>query len=88
MQQRDPAAKIGVWAYYLFTLASFTLIKSTADLIGPRRRVDNFTRMLTRWEDAFGKRAPALLLLTFMTLAVGFVKLAVPTIIIMVAQGS
>ena len=76
MQQHDPAAKIGVWAYYLFTLASFllalfylirggfqhnismfalpiwmgytafTLIKSTADLIGPRRRVDNFTRML------------------------------------------
>ena len=118
MQQREPAAKIGVWAYYLFTLASFilalfylirggfqhnismfalpiwmgytafTLIKSTADLIGPRRRVDNFTRMLTRWEDAFGKRAPALLLLAFMTLAVGFVKLAVPTIIIMVAQGS
>ena len=118
MQQRDPAAKVGVWAYFLFTLASFilalfylirggfqhnismfglpiwmgytifTLIKSAADLIGAQRRVANFTRMLTRWEDAFGKRGPALLLLAFMTLAVGFVKLAVPVIIMMVAQGS
>ena len=118
MQQHDPAAKIGVWAYFLFTLASFllalfylirggfqhnismfalpiwmgytafTLVKSAADLIGAQRRVANFTRMLTRWEDAFGKRGPALLLLAFMTLVVGLVKLAVPVIIMMVAQGS
>ena len=118
MQKHDPAARVGVWAYLLFTLASFslalvllltggfhhnvslvalpiwmgytafTLVKSAADLIGAQRRVANFTRMLTRWEDTFGKRGPALLLLTFMTLAVGFVKLAVPVIIMMVAQGS
>ena len=25
MQQHDPAAKVGVWAYLLFTLASFAL---------------------------------------------------------------
>ena len=118
MQQHDPAAKVGVWAYLLFTLASFalalyymlldgfqhtisiaalpiwlgytifTLIKSIADLIGAQKRTANFTRMLARWEDAFGKRGPALALLIFMTLAVGLIKLAVPVIIMMLARGS
>ena len=114
----ERAAKVGVWAYLLFTVASFALalfyllnggfrsnvslialpvwmgytafttIKSVADLIGAQNRTANFTRMLDRWQDTFGKRGPALLLLAFMTLAVGFVKLAVPVIIMMVAQGS
>ena len=118
MQQHDPAAKIGVWAYYLFTLASFllalfylirdgfqhtisiaalpiwmgytifTLIKSIADLIGAQKRTANFTRMLARWEDAFGKRGPALALLIFMTLAVALIQLAVPVILMMLARGS
>lgn len=118
MQQHDPAAKVGVWAYLLFTLASFalalyymlldgfqhtisiaalpiwmgytifTLIKSIADLIGAQKRTANFTRMLARWEDAFGKRGPALALLIFMTMAVGLIKLAVPVIIMMLARGS
>mgnify|MGYP005810848053 FL=1 len=118
MQQHDPAAKVGVWAYLLFTLASFalalyymlldgfqhtisiaalpiwmgytifTLIKSIADLIGAQKRTANFTRMLARWEDAFGKRGPALALLIFMTLAVGLIKLAVPAIVMMLARGS
>ena len=118
MQQHDPAAKVGVWAYLLFTLASFalalyymlldgfqhtisiaalpiwigytifTLIKSIADLIGAQKRTANFTRMLARCEDAFGKRGPALALLIFMTLAVGLIKLAVPVIIMMLARGS
>ena len=118
MQQHDPAAKVGVWAYLLFTLASFalalyymlldgfqhtisiaalpiwmgytifTLIKSIADLIGAQKRTANFTRMLARWEDAFGKRGPALALLIFMTLAVGLFKLAVPVIIMLLDGGS
>ena len=106
------AAKVGVWFYMLFTLASFattvilyitttgmgtiaiaflplwmaytvfSLIKSIADLIGAQQRVANFTRMMDRWEDAFESRGKALLLLFFMTMAVGAVKLAVPVILV------
>ena len=106
------AAKVGVWFYMLFTLASFattvifyiattgmgtiaiaglplwmaytvfSLIKSIADLIGRQQRVVNFTRMLDRWEDAFESRSKALLLLFFMTMAVGAIKLAVPVILV------
>ena len=106
------AAKVGVWFYMLFTLASFattvilyitttgmgtiaiaflplwmaytvfSLIKSIADLIGAQQRVANFTRMMDRWEDAFESRGEALLLLFFMTMAVGAVKLAVPVILV------
>ncbi|MBM6885944.1 MULTISPECIES: hypothetical protein [Oscillospiraceae] len=105
------AAKVGVWFYMLFTLASFattvilyitttgmgtiaiaflplwmaytvfSLIKSIADLIGAQQRVANFTRMMDRWEDAFESRGKALLLLFFMTMAVGAVKMAVPVIL-------
>ena len=105
------AAKVGVWFYMLFTLASFattvilyitttgmgtiaiaflplwmaytvfSLIKSIADLIGAQQRVANFTRMMDRWEDAFESRGKALLLLFFMTMAVGAVKLAGPVIL-------
>ena len=105
-------AKIGVWFYLLFTLASlitaivfyftatgmgniaiiclplwmaytvFSVIKSLADLIGRQQRVANFTRMLDRWQDAFESRGKALLLLFFMTVAVGAVKLAVPVILV------
>ena len=113
----DPAAKVGVWAYLLFTLASFslalvmlltggyrynvslvalpiwmgytafTLIKSISDLIGAQRRTQNFTRMLSRWEDAFESRGKALALLTFMTAAVGLVTAAVPFLIMSLARG-
>lgn len=106
------AAKVGVWFYMLFTLASFvttiifyitttgmgtiaiaglplwmaytvfSVIKSVADLIGPQQRVENFTRMLDRWEDTFESRSKALLLLFFMTLVVGAFKLAVPTLLV------
>ena len=106
------AAKVGVWFYMLFTLASFattiifyitttgmgtiaiaglplwmaytvfSVIKSIADLIGPQQRIANFTRMLDRWEDTFESRGKALLLLFFMTLAVGAFKLAVPTLLV------
>ena len=105
------AAKVGVWFYMLFTLASFattvilyitttgmgtiaiaflplwmaytvfSLIKSIADLIGAQQRVANFTRMMDRWEDAFESQGKALLLLFFMTMAVGAVKMAVPVIL-------
>ena len=105
------AAKVGVWFYMLFTLASFattvilyitttgmgtiaiaflplwmaytvfSLIKSIADLIGAQQRVANFTRMMDRWEDAFESRGKVLLLLFFMTMAVGAVKMAVPVIL-------
>lgn len=105
-------AKIGVWFYMLFTLASlgcatyfyftatgmgniaivclplwmaytvFSVFKSLADLIGRQQRVVNFTRMLDRWQDAFQSRGKALLLLFFMTVAVGAVKLAVPVILV------
>ena len=105
------AAKVGVWFYMLFTLASFattvilyitttgmgtiaiaflplwmaytvfSLIKSIADLIGAQQRVANFTRMMDRWEDAFESRGKALLLLFFMTMAGGAVKMAVPVIL-------
>jgi len=60
----------------------FNLIKSISDMIGRRQRISNFTRMLDRWQDALGGRAPALLLLVFMTLAVGGVKIAIPFILI------
>ncbi len=106
------AAKVGVWFYMLFTLASFattiifyitttgmgtiaiaglplwmaytvfSVIKSIADLIGPQQRIANFTRMLDRWEDTFESRGKALLLLFFMTMAVGAIKLAVPVILV------
>ncbi len=106
------AAKVGVWFYMLFTLASFvttvifyitttgmgsiaiaalplwmaytvfSTIKSIADLIGRQQRVANFTRMLDRWEDAFESRGKALLLLFFMTVVVGAIKLAVPVILV------
>ena len=52
-----------------------------ADLLGPQRRMANFTRMLDRWQDAFGKRSSALALLTFMTLIVGAIKIIVPILI-------
>lgn len=107
----ERAAKVGVWAYLLFTVASFglalyfllsggyrsnvslialpvwmgytafTSIKSIADLIGAQNRTVNFTRMLDRWQDTFEKRSSALALLTFMTLATGGIKLAVPYIL-------
>lgn len=107
----ERAAKIGVWAHFLLTLASFvlslyfllfarhdgtltfiliavwlgylvySLFRSLADLLGPRRRMTNFTHMLDRWQDAFGKRSSALALLTFMTLIVGVVKIIVPILI-------
>lgn len=107
----ERAAKVGVWAYLLFTVASFALalfyllnggfrsnvslialpvwmgytafttIKSVADLIGAQNRTANFTRMLDRWQDAFGKRSSALLLLAFMTIVTGAIKLAVPYIL-------
>ena len=97
----ERAAKVGVWAYLLFTVASFALalfyllnggfrsnvslvalpvwmgytafttIKSVADLIGAQNRTANFTRMLDRWEDTFGKRSSALVLLAFMTIVTG-----------------
>ena len=107
----ERAAKVGVWAYLLFTVASFalalfyllsggyrsnvslfalpvwmgytafTIIKSTADLIGAQNRNTNFTRMLARWQDTFGKRGQALLLFAFMTIVTGAIKLAVPYIL-------
>ncbi len=105
------AAKTGVWAHFILTLASFilslyfllfwrhdgtltfvliavwlgylayTLFRSMADLLGPRRRMTNFTRMLDRWQDTFGKRSSALALLAFMTLIVGAVKIIIPILI-------
>ena len=111
------AAKVGVWFYMLFTLASFattvilyitttgmgtiaiaflplwmaytvfSLIKSIADLIGAQQRVANFTRMMDRWEDAFESRGKALVLLTVMTLVVGLIKVAVPFLIMYLANG-
>ena len=109
----DRSAKIGVWAYLLFTLASFalalylllaeggyrynvslvalpvwmgytafTIVKSVADLIGAQNRTANFTRMLGRWTDTFGKRGQALLLLAFMTASTGVIKLAVPLVLL------
>ena len=107
----ERAAKGGVWAYLLFTVASFALalfyllnggfrfnvslvalpvwmgytafttIKSVADLIGAQNRTANFTRMLDRWEDTFGTRSSALVLLAFMTIVNGAIKLAVPYIL-------
>ena len=107
----ERAAKMGVWAHFILTLASFilslylllfwrhdgtltfvliavwlgylvySLFRSLADLLGPQRRTANFTRMLDRWQDAFGKRSSALALLTFMTLIVGAVKIIVPILI-------
>ena len=112
MPTHDRAAKVGVWAYLLFTMASFLLalfflfrggfshnvsmialpvwmgytafnaIKSIADLIGAQNRTRNFTNMLRRWEDAFESRGKALLLLFFMTMVVGAIKLAVPVILV------
>ena len=105
------AAKVGVWFYMLFTLASFattvifyitttgmgtiaiaglplwmaytvfSLIKSIADLIGRQQRVVNLPECWT------GGRTPlraeqGLLLLFFMTMAVGAIKLAVPVILV------
>ncbi|MEQ2456667.1 hypothetical protein [Flavonifractor hominis] len=108
----DHAAKVGVWAYLLFTVASFllalyllltggyrynlsliglpiwmgytafTIVKSVADLIGAQNRTANFTRMLGRWTDTFGKRGQALLLLAFMTASTGVIKLAVPLVLL------
>ena len=107
----ERAAKAGVWAHFILTLASFilslylllfwrhdgtltfvliavwlgylayTLFRGMADLLGPRRRMTNFTHMLDRWQDTFGKRSSALALLTFMTLIVGAVKIIVPILI-------
>ena len=107
----ERAARIGVWAHFILTLASFilslyfllfsvhadsvtfiiiavwlgylayTLFRGMADLLGPQRRMANFTRMLDRWQDAFGKRSSALALLTFMTLIVGAVKILIPILI-------
>ena len=107
----ERAAKMGVWAHFILTLASFilslylllfwrhdgplpfgllavwlgslayTLFRGMADLLGPQRRMANFTRMLDRWQDAFGKRSSALALLTFMTLIVGAIKIIVPILI-------
>ena len=69
---------IAVWLGYL----AYTLFRGMADLLGPQRRMANFTRMLDRWEDTFESRGKALLLLFFMTMAVGAVKLAVPVILV------
>ena len=107
----ERAAKMGVWAHFILTLASFilslylllfwrhdgtltfvliavwlgylayTLFRGMADLLGPQRRMTNFTRMLDRWQDAFGKRSSALALLTFMTLIVGAIKILIPILI-------
>lgn len=117
MATHDRAAKVGVWAYLLFTMASFllalfflfrggynynvslialpiwmgytafNLIKSIADLIGAQNRTRNFTHMLSRWEDTFESRGKALILLTVMTLAVGLIKVAVPFLIMYLANG-
>lgn len=65
----------------------YNLIKSISDLIGAQRRQANFTRMLSRWEDAFQSRGKALGLLTFMTVVVGLIKLAVPVLIMSLARG-
>ncbi len=74
-----PLFCLPIWMGYTV----FNMIKSISDMIGRRQRIANFTRMLDRWEDALGKRRNALLLLAFMTLAVGGIKIAVPFILMM-----
>ena len=58
-----------------------------ADLIGAQNRTRNFTNMLRRWEDTFESRGKALVLLTVMTLVVGLIKVAVPFLIMYLANG-
>lgn len=72
-----PTVGLPIWMAY----AVYSSIKSIADIIGQQRRYANFTRMLNRWQDTFGNRPGALLLLTFMTVIVGAVKLAVPMLL-------
>ena len=78
----ERAAKMGVWAHFILTLASFilslyfllfwrhdgtltfiliavwlgylayTLFRGMADLLGPRRRMANFTRVLDRRQES------------------------------------
>ena len=43
--------------------------------------------MLRRWEDTFESRGKALVLLTVMTLVVGLIKVAVPFLIMYLANG-
>lgn len=80
LPNKSQVALIGLPLWMGYTV--FNLIKTIADMIGRRQRIANFTRMLDRWQDALGGRVQALLLLAFMTLAVGGVKLAIPFILI------
>ena len=52
-----------------------------ADIIGRQRRFTNFSNMIARWEDTLEGRGKALALLTFMTVIVGAVKIAVPLLL-------
>lgn len=72
-----------IWMGY----TAFNAIKSIADLIGAQNRTRNFTNMLRRWEDTFESRGKALVLLTVMTLVVGLIKVAVPFLIMYLANG-
>ena len=72
-----------IWMGY----TAFNAIKSIADLIGAQNRTRNFTNMLRRWEDTFEGRGKALVLLTVMTLVVGLIKVAVPFLIMYLANG-
>ena len=59
----------------------YATIKSVADIIGRQRRFTNFSNMIARWEDTLEGRGKALALLTFMTVIVGAVKIAVPLLL-------
>ncbi len=72
-----PTIAVPIWMGYTV----YSVIRSVADLIGQRRRFANFTRMLDRWENTFENKVGPLVLLAFVTLAVGGVKLAVPYIL-------
>ena len=66
---------------YLNGKMSLTQAESVADIIGRQRRFTNFSNMIARWEDTLEGRGKALALLTFMTVIVGAVKIAVPLLL-------
>ena len=72
-----PMVGLPIWMGY----SVYATIKSVADIIGRQRRFTNFSNMIARWEDTLEGRGKALALLTFMTVIVGAVKIAVPLLL-------
>ena len=72
-----PMVGLPIWMGY----SVYATIKSVADIIGRQRRVTNCSNLLARWEDTLEGRGKALALLTFMTVIVGAVKIAVPLLL-------